>query len=95
MTRLKPRTVGSAFAAFAALFHIGWAALVATGVAQPLIDLVFRLHFIEPPYRIAPFDFSTAVLLVLFVSVAAFVMGYALAVVWNMVVGRAPGSAAR
>jgi len=95
MTRLKPRPVGYAFGGFAAIVHLAWAVLVATGLAQPLIDLIFRLHFIEPPYRIAAFDASTAVLLVLVVSVVGFVAGYVLAVVWNVVVGRAPGAAAR
>lgn len=44
--------------------HAAWAGLVASGYAQVVMDVIFRLHFIEPVYRIAAFDLQTAGLLV-------------------------------
>ena len=44
--------------------HAAWAALVASGYAQVFADFIFRLHFIEPVYRITAFDLQTAGVLV-------------------------------
>ena len=83
MTKINPRSAGLALGAFAAAVHLAWVVLVATGVAQPLINFIFWLHFINPPYKIAPFELGTAALLIVFVSVVAFGFGYLLAAFWN------------
>jgi hypothetical protein len=36
-------------------WHLLWSLLVALGVAQPLIDFLFWIHFIKPVYVIEPF----------------------------------------
>ena len=64
-------------------FHAVWAALVAGGWGQPLLDLIFRLHFIDPPYHVAPFQIGTAALLVGLTFVLGGFSGMAFAVVWN------------
>lgn len=40
--------------------HIFWVLLVATGWAQPLMDLIFKLHMLSPPFKVQPFDFGLA-----------------------------------
>jgi len=86
MVRLNVPRTGLTFGIFMALFHAGWAALVAAGWAQPLLDLIFRLHFIAPPYRVGAFDLVTAAALVGVTFVLGAVGASAFAAVWNIAV---------
>lgn len=65
--------------------HAAWAALVASGYAQLVVDFIFRLHFIEPVYRIAAFDLRTASLLVGLTATIGAVVGGLVAVIVNAV----------
>jgi hypothetical protein len=64
-------------------WHALWAGLVWAGAAQPVIDFIFRLHMITPPYRIAAFDPGLAVALVLVTAIIGYVLGWVAAVIWN------------
>ena len=64
-------------------FHAVWAGLVACGWGQPLLDLIFRLHFIDPPYHVAGFDLGTAALLVGLTFLLGALAGMAFAILWN------------
>ena len=55
---------GLALGLILGLWHLTWSLLVAIGVAQVFLDWIFRLHFIQPPYTIAPFRFGLAVALI-------------------------------
>lgn len=86
--RAHPNSVGLAVAAFLATWHLLWVLLVATGAAQPVLDFVFFLHMITPPYKVAGFEFSTAVGLVLMTAGLGYVMGACGAIIWNRLVAR-------
>jgi hypothetical protein len=55
------------------------------GVAQPLIDFLFWIHFIKPIYVIEPFAFGRAAILVLVTAAIGYVTGIAFAMLWNRV----------
>ena len=40
--------------------HVFWVLLVAVGWAQPLLDLVFKLHMLNSPFQVQPFDAGLA-----------------------------------
>lgn len=82
-THVRPNSFGLAFGAFLALWHTLWSLLVWLGIAQALIDFIFRLHMITPPYTIAPFNFGIATGLVLVTAGFGYVMGLAFGVIWN------------
>ena len=86
MTRLSLPGTGLAFGACIALFHAAWAALVAVRWAQPLLDFIFRLHFITPPYRVGAFDPVTALMLVGVTFALGAVGGCVFAAIWNVAV---------
>ena len=83
MTRLQPHSAGSALGILIGSWHALWAGLVWAGAAQPVIDFIFRLHMITPPYRIAAFDPGLAVALVLVTAIIGYVLGWVAAVIWN------------
>ncbi len=86
MTRLGILGTGLVFGLCMALFHATWAALVALQWAQPLLDFIFRLHFIAPPYRVGAFDPATALMLVGVTFALGVVGGSIFATVWNLAV---------
>lgn len=83
MHHISPKNAGFALGALIGLWHALWSALVAFNLAQPLIDFIFRMHFIAPIYAIEVFDFVTALELVVITSIIGFIVGYIFALIWN------------
>lgn len=83
MNRISPHSLGLALAIFLALWHTVWALLVWLGVAQWLLDFIFRLHMITPPYHVDAFSISTAAGLVLVTACSGYVFGWLVGVIWN------------
>lgn len=75
--------LGITFGALLGVTHLSWALMVALGWAQPLMDFVFWMHFIRPPYVIQSFSLSTATVLVVVTSVTGFVIAFVFGVIWN------------
>lgn len=63
--------------------HLLWALLIAAGVAQAVMDFVFRLHFIQPVYVIEPFRLIRALALVLLAAASGYCIGAVFALFWN------------
>jgi hypothetical protein len=83
VTRVNPHATGLVFAVFLGLWHTLWALLVLTGMAQPLLDFVFHMHMITPPYHVGPFDAGTAAGLVLLTTAIGYVLGAVIGSIWN------------
>jgi hypothetical protein len=80
----NPLKVGLVFGLFLALGHTLWAALVAAGLAQGLIDFIFWAHFITPPWHLEPFALPRAAILVGVTFGVGLGAGIAGAVLWNV-----------
>ncbi len=72
---LTPNRLGLALGSFAAIWHISWLVLVGTGWAQKLINWIFLLHFIDPPFHVREFVLARAVVLVPLSTALAYLMG--------------------
>ena len=83
MSRTQPHLFGLVFGIFLAVWHALWALLVWFGAAQPLMDFIFRLHMITPPYKIAAFNLGTAATLVLVTAAIGYLMGWVVGFIWN------------
>jgi hypothetical protein len=79
----RGHALGVALAVFMGGCHLMWSALVLAGWAQPVIDFVFRLHFLEPPYRVDTFALDRAFGLIALTTALGYVGGIALAALWN------------
>lgn len=88
---INPLKFGAASGVALGSVHGLWAVLVAVGLAQPLIDLIFRLHFILPALTVGTFDLATAIGLVALAAAIGFVAGYLLAICINSGLWDEPG----
>ena len=93
MQKISPLRTGLTVGVVLGLWHFAWAALVATGWAQAVVDFVFWIHFYKPILRVEPFDFSVAVILVATTGLFGFMVGAAAAIAWNQLHNR-PGKPA-
>ena len=82
---LNQHKVGLTLGALLGLWHLAWSTLVATGLAQPLLDWVTSLHMLNNPFRVGEFDFGTAVILIVVTSLVGYIAGWIIAFLWNTV----------
>lgn len=80
---LNPQRLGLTIGALLGIWHFIWALLVAIGAAQTLMDWIFRLHFITPPYQIGEFSVGLAVGLIIVTSVFGYLFGFVGGWLWN------------
>ena len=81
MARNRPLRLGIALGVLMIVAHAIWAMCVSLGWAQLFMDFIFRLHFIDPPYRILPFDMVTALKLLGFTGLVGLISGYLIGLV--------------
>jgi len=75
--------LGLAVGLVLAFCHAFWAASVALGWAQTILDFIFWAHFINPPYQVVAFDLSRALVLVGLTFAVGLMLGAMGAALWN------------
>jgi hypothetical protein len=85
MGYIDPNRAGLVLGALLGGWHVLWALLVALGLAQPVIDFLFWLHFMKPVYVIEPFAIGRAAILVLVTAAIGYGSGFAFALLWNRI----------
>lgn len=85
---LRPHSVGLALGLFLGALHAVWGILVWSGTAQTIIDFIFGLHMIRPPYVVTAFNAGTAIALVLVTTVIGYASGWFIAFLWNRIGAR-------
>ena len=88
MKKLDGHTTGMAAGGFFALVHALWAFMVMAGMAQPYLDFVIGLHFLNNPFVVRDFVLGTAITLVAVTFVVGYLFGWVFAWVWNRVHGK-------
>jgi len=81
--KLNANKLGMTLGVFVAIWHLAWAVLVAVGFAQPAIDWVFPLHFIDMLISVTTFSWLTALILTIAGFIGGYVMGWIFAKLWN------------
>lgn len=80
---VSARRLGLVFAVFLGGWHLAWSILVLLHWAQPVIDFIFWLHFITPPYQVGTFVAWRALALIVVTALLGFVFGSIIAAIWN------------
>lgn len=93
--RLHPLSAGLTLGILSGGWHLLWSLLVASGLAQQVLDFVFWMHFIRPAYSVEPFAIDRALILVALSFGIGFGFGAVLALVWNRLSGASPGRVSR
>jgi hypothetical protein len=83
MVTIRPDRTALILAILLGGWHLAWSVLVAAGWAQPLIDFICWIHFIQPVYAIQKFNIGIALLLVGITAAIGYVIGWIFAVLWN------------
>ncbi len=84
MKKLNGHTIGLIVGILLGLWHAIWALLVMVGMAKPILDFIYGIHFLSNPFIIRSFDMTTAVTLVVVTAGIGYVIGWAFAAIWNM-----------
>lgn len=84
MHALNRQKVGLTFAIFSGAMKLAWTLLVATGLAQPVLDGLFRISSIQPSHTVTPFNLGSSLALITYSVVQGFITGWALAAIWNL-----------
>ena len=82
---MSPHKLGLVLATFIGGWHIIWSLLVLLGWAQPLINFIFWLHFITPPYQVGTFVVWRAIVLIAVTTTVGYVFGRVIGAIWNRV----------
>lgn len=81
--KLKSHSVGLALGGLFAIWHALWSTMVALGLAKPMVDFIFAIHFLGNPYVLKPFSLVTAGILVAVTFGLGYALGYVFALLWN------------
>jgi hypothetical protein len=64
-------------------WHMAWSVLVAAGMAQRVMDFVYRLHSLKSDAVVQSFDPAMAGLLLLLTAGLGYLLGAGTAAMWN------------
>jgi hypothetical protein len=80
---VNPNKAGLVLGSLMGGWHALWALLVAGGFAQSVLDFVFWMHFLKPPYVVGPFHPGVALILIVVTTAIGYVVGYVFGLLWN------------
>lgn len=85
MGPVNPNKAGLVLGSLVGGLHVLWAILAALGWAQPVVDFIFRIHFMKPVFVVDAFSFGTALILIAVTASIGYAVGCIFGVLWNKI----------
>ncbi|MES3031724.1 MAG: hypothetical protein V4699_00575 [Patescibacteria group bacterium] len=82
---MNQKKVSLVVGSFAGLVHLVWSIAIAFGFAQPWIDFIYKMHSLNNPFVVAPFNLGRSAGLVLVTFLVGYVVGYIFSTIWNKI----------
>ena len=79
---LKSMVVG---AALLSSLHFAWLVLVYMGIAQMVMDFIFKIHMLNSPLQVQPFEWPYAILLITITFSVGALYGWLYSVIQKLV----------
>ncbi len=92
MIKVHVHKTGLVLGGLFGIAHAAWAVAVLVGIAEPFLNWIFGLHFLNFPFTVDPFSFWNAAMLVVVTFIVGYVLGCVFGWLWNMAC-RAPSEA--
>ena len=80
---LNRNRTGLIVGSFSGAWHVLWSFMVAIGIAQTVLDWIYRLHFLDNPFHVSGFNILKAAVLVTLTFVIGYLGGWSFAFLWN------------
>lgn len=80
---MNKHKTGLVFGSFAAFVHLVWSLLIAFGWAQGWMDFVYRVHSLNNPFTVMPFDLWRSLGLIVLTFVVGYIVGNVFAFIWK------------
>lgn len=81
--KLNSIKTGLSLGLFTGSMHLLWILLILFGAAQPLLDFVYKMHFLNNPFTVQTLTFGLALTLIVITSAVGALAGWFFAVLWN------------
>ncbi len=85
MAKLNENKIALVVGLYVAILHALWAGLVALGVAQSFLDLIFPMHFIANFYSVLDFSLLNAVVLATLAFIGGYIATLLFVTLWKLV----------
>ncbi|HIH13893.1 MAG TPA: hypothetical protein HA224_01420 [Nanoarchaeota archaeon] len=83
MAKLNEKQTAFGLGSFAAVIHILWALVVLSGNGPWLVNWITGLHFLNTSVTVLPFDWMTAITLIIVTFIVGYLLGWLFACTWN------------
>jgi len=80
---INKNKTGLTFGLLMASIHLIWGLFVAIGIAQIIVDFIFRIHMLSIPVLVLPFSFTKVLILIIITFIVGYVFGWLMAFFWN------------
>lgn len=84
MTSVPRNQAGITLGLLFALMHTGWLALVATGLAGPVMNAIEQAHFLSLQHTVLTPTLPTVIAGIIGAFITGYIFGAAFAFLWNM-----------
>lgn len=85
MEKLEKNKTGLVLGGFIAFWHLVWLALIAMGLAEPLLSFMMGIHHVLIDYSVLPFSPISAIMLLVIKFAVGYAMGWVFALIWNKI----------